>query len=240
MENCPELLSVTTLRHRLDRRGPLTLAEASVLIDRISEIVDGLHVSGQIHGAINTGNILLLPGDQVRLLTPRSARDTSRFVGRRSGRTFAGDTLYLSPEEVRGEPITAATDIWCLGAMLYEMLTGFPPFFALRLFALRQMVASDEPELLPIVSSAAQSVVDCALAKWPANRFLSAQALANNLWAVSPESPHTLVKATSASVSLRQAVGRPLTRTPGRAVAGNKPWSRFFANKRTAVHSTSA
>ena len=231
MENCPELLTVTTLRYRLDRQGPLSLAEASVLIDRIAEIVDDLHLRGQIHGAINTGNTLLLPGEQVRLLTPRHARDQSRSV-HRSGGSFAGDTLYLSPEEVHGEPLTAATDIWCLGALLYEMLTGFPPFFALRLFTLRQMVVSDEPEMLPAASCAAQSVVDCALAKWPTNRFLSAQALANNLWAVSPDSPHIPVRAM-----LRNAA---LPETPKRAIAGSKPWSRFFGGKRPALHSTSA
>ncbi|MES2465517.1 MAG: hypothetical protein V4671_33545 [Armatimonadota bacterium] len=244
VENCLELLSVTTLRNRLNSSGPLTLSEASVIIDRVAELLDGIHLNNQVYGAVKPENILLLPGGQVQLLA--STGPAARPTGEQSGRTFVGDSLYLSPEEVRGEPATAATDIWCLGALLYEMLTGFPPFVALRLYMLREMVSHQEPDLLGKSAAPAQIVVDRALAKWPANRFVSAQEFANILWAVAP-SPQaaavTAVKSASPqtaqpAVSLLQAVNRPLILTPpaskntGDQISAPRGWMRFFSGRR--------
>lgn len=247
MENCLELLSVTTLRHRLDTGGPLSLGEASALLDQVAEMLDRFHLTGQVHGAVNPGNVLLLPGNQVRLLSPNSARRTS-LSSAGSGRVFAGDTLYLSPEEVRGEPTTVATDIWCLGSLLHEMLTGFPPFVALRVCTLRELVTGSEPEMLPQSVSAAQIVVDCALAKWPANRFMSAQDMANHLWAAAP-TQHKPMAAFAAParpvVSLQQAVNRPLLLSAAavpsdRVKATSKSWTRFLGGRRRSSPSAAA
>jgi serine/threonine protein kinase len=244
VENGLELLSVTTLRHRLDTGGPLSLSEASAIIDRLAVILDSLHLKGQIHGAVNPGNILLLPQDQIQLLSPKTTQ-TKLPMAARSGRTFAGDTLYLSPEEARGDAPTAATDIWCLGALLYEMLTGFPPFIALRLAKLQEMVVHNEPDLLPQTSAVAQLVVDAALAKWPANRFVSAQDLANKLWAIAPSQhvPVGIAASTSLlicpTLSLKQAVNRSLS-TTSTALDTNRTrgWMRFFGGRRQSSNTT--
>ena len=123
----------------------------------------------------------------------------------------------------------------------------------LRLFTLREMVTCNEPDLLPHRVAAAQSIVDYALAKWPANRFVSAQDMANSLWAVSP-SQHIPV-GTAASVgmvsdtqsvlpgqsvvSLQQAVNRSLTLAPAAALhsRGTRGWRRFLGGRRQSSSS---
>ena len=253
VEKSLELLSLVTLRNRLDTGGPLSLKEASVIIDRVAELLDNLHLSGKIYGALNPGNILLLPEGQVQLLASPGAKSNATVMGV-FGKTFAGDSIYLSSEEARGEPATAATDMWCLGALLHEMLTGYPPFVALRLCKLREIVLGSEPELLPHTASAAQIVLDRCLAKWPANRFISAQDMANALWAsvpVSTTSVPVLVTTASlgaaprSSVSLQQAVNRPfsmgtVTLHPDNRFSGAKRWMRFFGGRRPSAGGAAA
>lgn len=251
VEDCLELLSVRTLRQHLDQHGPLTLAEASVVLDQVAVALDTLHLQGRIHGFVVPTNVLVLPGGSAHLLCSHTTAASSVSCPPRS---FAAGASYLSPEEARGDTVTAATDIWCLGALLYEMLTARAPFVALRLTALREQVISDEPDLLPEAASEAQLVIDYALAKWPMNRFLTAQALANKLWATAPvatsSSVTTVKKGTdlpvvpASAVSLSQAVNRPLTfagmpvptaMTPGRIAPRGNRLVRFFGGRYRAA-----
>jgi len=130
----------------------------------------------------------------------------------------------VSPEEVRGEPATASTDIWFLGALLHEAMTGHPPFGGLRRSALYDQVANYDPEMLPASASSVQVVMDRALAKWQANRFASAQAFANAFWAALPHpEPLAITRPVenqaqcmptgteeSAFMKLSHAAGRPI------------------------------
>jgi serine/threonine-protein kinase len=261
VQNHLDTQSVVTLRYRLDTGVPLSLAEASAIIDRVAESLDAMHLRGVVHGAVTPRNVLLLPDNKVELLVPTET-GTVRSPARRSGRSFVGDAVHLSPEEVRGESATAATDIWCLGTMLYEMLTGVAPFVALRLCTLRELVANSEPNLLPQSSATAQFVLDRALAKWPANRFVSAQELANTLWAAAPSHPVTVSSTNAASrtltathpapvpsvqpgVSLQQAVNRPLTLTPSAPTSNRTKynamsWLKIFSGRRQTSSSAAA
>lgn len=216
MDSSRELLSVTTLRCRLDESSPLSLEEASSLIDQLAEAVDAAHARGLMHGAITPDNILLLPNGKARLLGGKSSSERSGRLSRSRRARRLGLTagpLSLSPEEVRGEEPTLSTDIWALGVLLYEALTGQPPFTSLRIGPLAEQIAEQDPEPLTGDAAAAQDVVDRALAKWPANRFISAQALANALWVVLPRSADTETAARGAAPVIPAAAATGGART---------------------------
>ncbi len=93
--------------------------------------------------------------------------------------TCIGTPTYMSPEQIRGQQIDARTDLWSLGVLLYESLTGRPPFQGDSLFNTMQSILTDTPipltHLRPEVPSAVASLVTRMLAKDPSSRFQSAQ-----------------------------------------------------------------
>jgi len=155
-----------TLRRRLKEQGPFLLEQASVLIDQLAEAVDHLHGRGIAHGAVCPDNIWILLDGSVRLYTGGSA---ARYLMQEAG--------YISPEELRGEPISRVTDIWALGALLQEMLTGNAPTPG--------MTASNAPRLMD-EDACAQAIIDRAIEDSSQKRFHSAQQMANALWECLP------------------------------------------------------
>jgi len=200
-----------TLLHHLAQQGPLPPAEISYLLDQLAEIVDTAHHAGrQIGGQLRPEQILMLPNGRIGLLPLPNGEPP---------------TAAVSPEEVRGETTTAATDRWLLGALVYEMLTGRAPFIALRPATLLQQIAEEDPEPLQGEAACVQDVLDRALAKWPANRHHSAQDLANAFWSALPH-PEADGEATTESsmevptptgIYLHLAAGRPLRLNDHRA-----------------------
>ena len=126
-----ELLRGETLSQRLKRDGPMTTEEALPLVRQIAEGLAAAHDEGIVHRDLKSANVLLVP-------SPRGLRAVVTDFGlARLGRgggtiTQSGLTLgtpaYMAPEQVRGEEITTATDVYALGILMYEMITGHFPF----------------------------------------------------------------------------------------------------------------
>ena len=128
-----ELLRGETLEARLQREGRLTPAEALPLAAQIAEGLQAAHQAGVVHRDFKSGNVMLAPGpDGLRAVVTDFGLAWSSSVSASVTQTgtLIGSPAYMAPEQVRGEAVTPATDIYALGIVLYEMVTRSLPFSA--------------------------------------------------------------------------------------------------------------
>src|SRR6266566_6682326 len=172
-----------TLRARLTRDGPILVGESLEITRQIAEGLQAAHAAGIVHRDLKPGNVMLLPDGTVRILDfgLAKARDQSRSE---AGIRF-GTVSYMAPEQVRGVNVDARADLWALGIVLYEMLTGRKPFGGDEEVAIAHAILHDEPELLSThqddVSVALEDLVLRLLQKDPAKRHDSAAELLRDL-----------------------------------------------------------
>ena len=213
-----ELLSGETLAARLSR-GALPVAEAVHTSIQIAMALDAAHRSGVIHRDLKPGNVMLT-NSGVKLFDFGLAREirlglpdaTTRQDPLTASGAIIGTLPYMSPEQVDGKPADARSDIFGLGSILYEMLTGRRAFEAASQAGLIVAILSEDPPDLSQISSlfppALDHVVRRCLEKKAEARWQSASDVARELeFAISPDPP-----------------GRPWRRRPVRrrplAVAG--------------------
>ncbi len=174
-----EYLEGRTLKELLVARGPTPLA---VAIDYARQILAALgfaHRNGIVHRDIKPHNVVVAPDGRLKVTDFGIARaGTSQMTETGS---IIGTAQYLSPEQAKGAPVTPASDIYSVGIVLYEMLTGSVPFTGdtpLEI-AMKHLSAIPEPpsEKRPEVPPELDSIVLRALAKDPADRYQAAEAM---------------------------------------------------------------
>jgi len=156
------------------------LAEESFAIDRATEVATQLakaleraHEAGIVHRDVKPANIMLTNREEVKLLDFGLAK----LIGG-AELTIAGSTLgtaaYMSPEQAKGEDVTGASDVWALGAVMYEMYTGSKPFAAEYDQALMYSILNEDPNppqgVRPELPMELSEMVSRCLAKKPADR----------------------------------------------------------------------
>ncbi len=173
-----------TLEDRIRDRGPLTVAETLRLAAEIGGALDALHAVGLMHRDIKASNILLADDGAAALTDFGLAKGSDYDALTRPGQVV-GTLDYLAPERIRGEPATAATDVYALACVVVECLTGKPPFGAkgpmMVAFAHLEEEPPDPRELRPELPAALGPAVNSALAKDAADRPASASAYADLL-----------------------------------------------------------
>ena len=175
------------LRRVLETEGRLEPARALAILDQVARALDAAHARGLVHRDIKPGNILLAPpvldGDpeHVYLVDFGLARSDSddRSIG--GGGWFLGTPRYAAPEQAAGRPVDGRTDGYALGCVLYECLTGSPPFpdgsGEAVLLAHLESAPPRVTTLRPDLPQPIDEVVTRALAKSPEDRFPTCRAL---------------------------------------------------------------
>ncbi|WP_159397690.1 serine/threonine-protein kinase [Sorangium cellulosum] len=128
-------------------RGPLGLDEGIALVHRVAEALSLVHARGVVHRDLKPANLFLQGGrlDQVKILDFGIARDAAATGGLTEPGVPLGTPAYMAPEQVRGElDIDARADVYALGCILFECLTGQPPFWAEHTFAVLVKVLFDD------------------------------------------------------------------------------------------------
>ncbi len=190
-----ELIQGETLAGLLQREGPQPPARVAALCTGLAGAIDHLHTAGIIHRDIKAANVMVEPGGDVILMDLGIARLLESTPQTHTG-AMIGSPHAMSPEQVRGEPLGPASDIYALGTLAYHLLTGRPPFTGAVAYILHaHAYAMPEPltSLRPELPAAIDGLFDAVLAKQPHERPASAakfaEALAGLLAATSPAPP---------------------------------------------------
>ncbi|MBI2761402.1 MAG: serine/threonine protein kinase [Chloroflexi bacterium] len=172
-----------TLRELIAREGPLPPARAAALAAEVADALDYAHRRGVVHCDVKPGNILLPAEDQPKVVDFGIATNTA-VVGN-AGEEIAGTAPYIAPEQIDGRPLDGRTDVYSLTAVLFEMLTGRPPFEARSLAEAARQRTARTPEAIAqrIAATPAdlKAIVVCGLQVDPDHRFGSAADLAAEL-----------------------------------------------------------
>ena len=195
-----------TLQSRLAQGKPLSAVEAVDIAAQIASGLDYAHSQSVIHRDIKPGNIMLTAQGPVKIMDFGVAKDTG------AGLTPAGKVLgtpsYMSPEQVRGYFLDGRSDLFSLGVVLYEIVTGQKPFDGPTLNAVVSKVMGEEPvpprDLNPQLHPGLEAIILKALAKSPADRYQRGSEMARDLqnYSLLPPAMKERRKAVAGGVTL--------------------------------------
>jgi eukaryotic-like serine/threonine-protein kinase len=233
-----EYVEGTTLASRL-QQGDMRYADALVCFDQVLAALSCAHSQRIVHRDIKPANIMLAPYGIVKLMDFGIARS-----GNDMGLTMTGTTLgsvaYMSPEQVRCEPLDGRSDLYSVGVSLYEAITGQRPYVSDNNFEVMQahlqVPATPPIDLKPDIPPGLNQLILMAMAKNPAQRFQTADAMRGALRSVAPvlgeptpfapeipestldmsaqQTPYPARPTTPRSVTARPVAQQPITARP--------------------------
>ncbi len=173
-----ELVSGRTLKEII-AAGPVTIDDAIHYTDGILEALEYSHRAGVVHRDIKPGNVMVTAGGHVKVMDfgiARAVSDSSSTVAETTA--ILGTAAYFSPEQAKGEPVDSRADVYSAGVVLYELLTGRPPFRGETPVAVAYQHVSETPiapsEIVDTVPRSLDAVTLRALAKDPFQRYQDA------------------------------------------------------------------
>jgi DNA-binding beta-propeller fold protein YncE len=152
------------LRGLIDRDGPLPPERATALLGQVAAALDAAHAAGIVHRDVKPHNVLV-EGDRAYLSDFGLAKAIDEGGG--STASVVGTVAYMSPEQWRGEPVGPSADVYSLGCVLYEAVTGVVPYAR----------ADADPEATPRLPAGLEGAIEKATAPRPEDRFASAAEL---------------------------------------------------------------
>jgi serine/threonine-protein kinase len=192
-----ELLEGETLRQRLDARSRLPLDEAIALLRPVMEALAAAHEAGVVHRDVKPENVIIASDRDGRPLPKLidfgiSKIDADQWARSTTGRAM-GTPLYMSPEQLRAQAIDGRSDIWAIGVVLFELLSGQQPFQGASHAELGMHIISGRPQalrtLVPDVSPAVEQVIGRALQRDREQRFATMRDFLAALVACGASSP---------------------------------------------------
>jgi eukaryotic-like serine/threonine-protein kinase len=174
-----------TLAERVRERGPLAPHQAARVLREVAWALTYAHASGIVHRDVKADNILLEQGSERALVTDFGIAGATHADARASDGQIAGSPHYASPEQITGQPVDAASDLYSLGVAGFLALTGRLPFDAPTSREVVAMHLNTRPpsitSLAPTVPQQLAQIVDRCLAKRPEHRFAGPAAFAEAL-----------------------------------------------------------
>ena len=174
-----EYVDGETLRDVLAREGRLLPQRALEITAAVCTALEQAHAAGIVHRDIKPGNVMLTTGGDVKVMDFGIARAlTASSATMTQTAAVVGTAHYLSPEQARGEHVDARSDIYSTGCLLYELLTGAPPFTGETAVAVAYQHVREDPTppstVEPDVTTDMDAIVLVAMSKNPVNRYSSA------------------------------------------------------------------
>jgi serine/threonine-protein kinase len=230
-----------TVKARMAREGALPIGDALAIAVQIAHGLHAAHRAGIVHRDLKPANVMLVRDGALKILDFGIARAGDVTLTKSHG--TVGTVSYMSPEQVRGERVDGRADLWALGVLLYEMVTGRRPFEGGDEIAVAYAIVHTPPgrpsTLRPEISPELDALVVGLLAKQPAGRRASADAVAAELVALQsqPATPNvrrwrrpglgsgrrTLLWTSAVAVALTAAGTTAWLRRAGAASAAAEP-----------------
>jgi serine/threonine-protein kinase len=183
-----EFVDGHTLHHAIRDRGPLPVPMVVDIALQLCKGLNAVHDKHVIHRDIKTENVLLTQKNEVKIADCGLAARIAHAGGLEQSLGLAGTTAYMSPEQLRGDPLDERSDVFSVGIVLYEALTGHLPFEADHPAALMYLIANGDPAPIesyrPDVPPAMAAIIYRALAKAPAKRYQNVNEMIRDLSAV--------------------------------------------------------
>jgi eukaryotic-like serine/threonine-protein kinase len=214
-----EYVDGVTLASRL-QQGPIAPADAVNYSDQLLGALSYAHKLNVIHRDVKPGNMMLTPQGVVKLMDFGIARPNNE-----AGMTVTGTTLgslnYMSPEQVRGEPVDQRSDLYSMGVSLYEMVTGQLPFRGHSNYSVMSAHLQEQPQppivVRPDLPKGLSDIILMAMAKDPRERFQTAEAFGNALRSVSSGGAAGVASSVAGAVRAPQVQPASAARVPVQA-----------------------
>ncbi|MFB3739284.1 MAG: Stk1 family PASTA domain-containing Ser/Thr kinase, partial [Candidatus Velamenicoccus archaeovorus] len=215
-----EYVDAKTLADYLAGGGRIMPDRAIELAEAVCRALSVAHTHGVIHRDVKPANIMVTPRGEVKVTDFGIARMTEGGDTVAQTAAVLGTASYLSPEQARGEPVDPRTDIYSLGVVLYEMVTGQPPFSGDTPVAVASKHVLEQPKppskLNADVPPALDAVIMKALAKNRANRYQTAEEMRQDLERVRLGQPVGATPLLPEEVQTQVIAGAPPTPGGGR------------------------
>jgi serine/threonine-protein kinase len=180
-----EYVDGQTLREIVKTQGPMTQRQVIEVMADVCAALDYSHRHNIIHRDVKPANIMINTAGAVKVMDFGIARALGEGQNVTQTAAVIGTAQYLSPEQARGEAVDARSDVYAAGCVLFELLTGEPPFTGDTPVAVAYQHVREEPrrpsELNPSIPSSLDAVVLKALSKNPLNRYQSAAEMRSDL-----------------------------------------------------------
>jgi eukaryotic-like serine/threonine-protein kinase len=181
-----EYVDGQTLRELLADEGRLLPARALEITAAVCTALEQAHLAGIVHRDIKPGNVMLTTTGRVKVMDFGIARAlTASSATMTQTATVVGTAHYLSPEQARGEHVDARSDVYSTGCLLFELLTGAPPFTGDTAVSVAYQHVREEPmppsSVEPDIGPGIDAIVLVAMAKDPADRYASAAQMRDDI-----------------------------------------------------------